>query len=262
MKNLVILSGGFDPIHIGHVAMFQDATKHGDIVVCLNSDEWIITKKGKQFMNWNERAAIVLNMKGVIGVIEMFDDDGTACAGIERAYLRYKDSYDKVYFGNGGDRNPLSTPSKEQVICEKLGIGLIWNVGGGTKPQSSSWILNKWSGTKEKEVVKPWGKFRTIKEGINYKVKEIIINSHQRISYQYHNFRSELWMIVSGNVSITKDGVAHDFTAGGHIYIPVGYQHRIENIGDTQAVIIEIQFGEKCAEDDIVRLEDDYNRIK
>ena len=143
MKNLVILSGGFDPVHYGHIFMFQEAIRYGDIAICLNSDEWLIRKKGKPFMEWRERAWIVGNMKGVIDVFSMDDTDGTACDGIKTVHTRYNDEYDTIYFANGGDRNTNTTPTQEQLICDELGIKTLWNVGGG-KVQSSSWILGKW----------------------------------------------------------------------------------------------------------------------
>jgi cytidyltransferase-like protein len=143
VKNLVILSGGFDPIHMGHVYMIQAASLIGDIVICLNSDDWLIRKKGKPFMSWIERATVVGNMKYVIDVLPMNDDDDSACDGIKSVYEKYKNQYDMIHFGNGGDRNPISTPTKEQAFCKKMGIGLIWELGGNTKVQSSSWVLDK-----------------------------------------------------------------------------------------------------------------------
>jgi len=143
MKNLVILSGGFDPVHMGHVYMIRAASLIGDIVICLNSDDWLIRKKGKPFMSWIERATIVGNMKYVIDVIPMNDNDDSACDGIKSAYEKYKKQYDMIHFGNGGDRDPISTPGKEQALCKQLGIGLIWELGGDTKVQSSNWSSGK-----------------------------------------------------------------------------------------------------------------------
>jgi D-beta-D-heptose 7-phosphate kinase/D-beta-D-heptose 1-phosphate adenosyltransferase len=143
VKNLVILSGGFDPIHMGHVYMIEAASLVGEIAICLNSDDWLIRKKSKPFMSWIERATIVRNMKYVIDVLPMNDDDDTACDGIKSAYTKYKKKRDCIYFGNGGDRNALTVPSKEQELCNKLGIRLLWELGGDAKVQSSSWVLDK-----------------------------------------------------------------------------------------------------------------------
>lgn len=143
MKNLVILSGGFDPVHMGHVYMLEAASLIGEIVICLNSDDWLTRKKGKPFMSWIERATIVGNMKYVIDVLPMNDSDDTACDGIKSAHSKYKKQYDWIYFGNGGDRNPTTVPGKEQELCEKLGIRLLWELGGKAKVQSSNWFLDK-----------------------------------------------------------------------------------------------------------------------
>ena len=125
--------------------MIQAASLVGDIVICLNSDDWLIRKKGKPFMSWIERATIVGNMKYVIDVLPMNDADDSACDGIESAYTKYKKNYDQIYFGNGGDKNPVSTPSKEQELCRQLGIGLVWELGGTTKVQSSNWFSGQQS---------------------------------------------------------------------------------------------------------------------
>ncbi|MFA5322451.1 MAG: adenylyltransferase/cytidyltransferase family protein [Smithella sp.] len=134
--------GDFDPIHIGHVYMMEAASLVDNIVGCLNSDNWLLRKKGKPFMSWIERATIADNMKYVMDVLPMNDDD-SACEGIKSAYTKYKKQYDMIYFGNAGDRNPISTPREEQSLCNQLGIGLIWELGGKTKVQSSSWFLDK-----------------------------------------------------------------------------------------------------------------------
>lgn len=131
---------------MGHIYMFQEAAQHGKIVVGLNSDEWLTRKKGKPFMTWMERASIVGNMKDVKDVMEMDDSDGTACDGIRKIYEKHIWSCSRMFFGNGGDRNPNSVPSKEQIVCEELGIGLLWGLGGERKFQSSSWLLDKWKG--------------------------------------------------------------------------------------------------------------------
>lgn len=142
-NTLVILSGGFDPVHLGHVAMMREAAVFGDIIICLNSDEWLTRKKGKPFMTWEDRAAVMGNMKNVIDVVRFDDDNGTAINGIIDAYEKYKSFYDIISFGNGGDRKNNTTPTDEQLICDKLGISLLWNLGGD-KIQSSSRILDEW----------------------------------------------------------------------------------------------------------------------
>lgn len=123
----VMVSGGFDPIHVGHIRMIQEAAKHGEVVVVANSDDWLMRKKGYVFMPWEERAEIIRSIKGVIEVEEVDDSDNSVCEAINRCH--------PDAFANGGDRKGNNTP--EVALCAKLGVDLIWNVGGG-KIQSSS----------------------------------------------------------------------------------------------------------------------------
>ena len=139
-KKTVAVSGGFDPIHVGHVRMILDAAKIGDVIVILNSDEWLIKKKGYTFMTWNERSEIVRSIGGVVNVVCADDEDGTVCETLKNL----KHDIDLDIFANGGDRIKTNTP--EMNICKDLDIKMIWNCGGG-KVQSSSSLVNKreWS---------------------------------------------------------------------------------------------------------------------
>lgn len=127
MKKTIMVSGGFDPIHIGHVRMILEASEHGDVIVIANSDDWLMRKKGYIFMPWEERAEIIRAIKGVSRVERVDDSDDSVCEAIERCR--------PDAFANGGDRKGNNTP--EVALCDNLGIDLIWNVGGG-KIQSSS----------------------------------------------------------------------------------------------------------------------------
>jgi len=128
----VCVSGGFDPIHKGHVRMILEAAQFGDVVVIANSDDWLIRKKGKFFMSWEERAEILSSIKGVVKVVPVDDTDGTVCEALRRIK--------PTYFANGGDRKDYNTPEGE--VCKELGITLLWGIGGD-KIQSSSWLLSK-----------------------------------------------------------------------------------------------------------------------
>ena len=140
MFDVMILSGGFDPVHKGHVRMFQAASELADLVIVgLNSDAWLINKKGKHFMGWDERAEI---LKAMIDVHEvwMFNDfDGTACDLIRRVRIGIGDK--NIAFGNGGDRTTDNTP--EQDLCDELEVHLVWGVGGD-KIQSSSELVDNY----------------------------------------------------------------------------------------------------------------------
>ena len=132
MKRIMV-SGGFDPVHIGHIQMIEQAAKQGKVIVVINSDDWLMRKKGYVFMPWRERAKIMGNIKGVVLVSNVNDSDGTVCQALE--------NHRPDAFANGGDRKKQNTP--EMDVCDKLGIEMLWNVGGADKPQSSSWLVNK-----------------------------------------------------------------------------------------------------------------------
>ena len=132
-KPLIAVSGGFDPVHIGHIRMISEASRHGNVLVIINSDEWLMRKKGYVFMPWKERAEIMGNIKGVTVVTSVDDSDGTVC----EALIRCKPHA----FANGGDRKEKNTP--EMDLCEHIGIEMLWNIGGDDKPQSSSWLVDK-----------------------------------------------------------------------------------------------------------------------
>lgn len=137
----IAISGGFDPIHVGHVRMILDAAKYGDVYVILNSDDWLVRKKGYAFMKWEERAEIISAIKGVKKVIHASAIDGTVCSSLEK--LKKDTTVDLDYFANGGDRVNNNTP--EMALCNKLGIKMLWNIGGG-KIQSSSSLVNNIKG--------------------------------------------------------------------------------------------------------------------
>ena len=132
-KPLIAVSGGFDPVHIGHIRMINDASHYGDVLVIINSDDWLQRKKGYVFMPWKERAEIMGNIKGVTIVSAVDDKDGTVCEALSR--------HKPDIFANGGDRKKENTP--EMDLCDQIGIKLMWCVGGNDKPQSSSWLVNK-----------------------------------------------------------------------------------------------------------------------
>lgn len=127
-----MVSGGFDPIHVGHVRMIIEASQYGGVIVVANSDEWLYRKKGYNFMGFNERREILMALKGVIAVVAVDDEDGTVCEALKKIKPNY--------FANGGDRTKNNTP--EQTICEDLGIEMLWSIGG-QKIQSSSVLVEK-----------------------------------------------------------------------------------------------------------------------
>ena len=138
---VVLATGGFDPIHSGHISYLKAAKEMGDmLIVGLNSDEWLERKKGKSFMPWNERLNIVNSLEVVDEVFTFMDDDDSAINFIKQVKAHYPITAYKLIFANGGDRKTNNTP--EMDVCEELGIELLWNIGG-EKIQSSSDLVNK-----------------------------------------------------------------------------------------------------------------------
>jgi len=144
---VVLVTGGFDPIHKGHVRMFKKAKEIADagmVVVGLNSDDWLIRKKGKFFMSWDEREEIIEEMKSVDRVISFDDADNSCTDAIRQAYDEY-DGFNntRLIVANGGDRDEGNLPESEIKFCEEHGIEMLWGVGGG-KIQSSSDLIKRW----------------------------------------------------------------------------------------------------------------------
>ncbi len=129
----VMVSGGFDPVHIGHIRMIIEASKYGDVIVVANSDDWLFRKKGFVFMSFDQRAEILASIKGVVKVTGVDDHDGTVCEAISREK--------PDYFANGGDRKKHNTP--EQALCRHLDIEMLWGVGGDDKANSSSELVER-----------------------------------------------------------------------------------------------------------------------
>ena len=141
MSNTVVLvTGGFDPIHSGHIAYFLSAKKLGDsLIVGLNSDEWLTRKKGKPFMTWDERAAVTSALKPVDLVFAFDDSDNTAIDAIRTALKDFPDSH--IVFANGGDRGKDNIP---EMVFESDRVSFSFGIGGDDKKNSSSWILKNW----------------------------------------------------------------------------------------------------------------------
>jgi len=250
---IIIVSGGFDPIHSGHIAYFKSAKELGDkLIVALNSDEWLINKKGKFFMPFHERKAIVENLSSVDLVIDFEDDEhGSATNALNKIKEMFPD--DKLIFANGGDRNKENIP--EMSVDN---ISFQFSVGGDDKKNSSSWILKNWQYYYEERL---WGSFYNLFEEDHVKVKELIVNSGKGMSFQKHYKRSEIWMVSKGScvVNFSKDDPENkksiQLNKFDHYLVPLGDWHQITNPFDEACHLIEIQYGEECVEEDIERTE-------
>ena len=250
---LIIVSGGFDPIHSGHIAYFKAAKNLGDkLIVALNSDDWLINKKGKFFMPFEERKCIIENLSSVDSVIDFDDDDKGSAAN---ALIKIKALYPghDIAFANGGDRNEGNIP--EMSVD---GIEFIFSVGGDDKKNSSSWILKKWQYYFEERL---WGSFYNLFEEDQVKVKELIVDPKKGMSFQKHFKRHEIWMVSKGScvVNYSKDDPDNkksvQLNTFDHYLVPLGEWHQITNPFDEACHLIEIQYGDECVEDDIQRTE-------
>jgi cytidyltransferase-like protein len=250
---IILVSGGFDPLHSGHIAYFKSAKALGDhLVVALNSDEWLVNKKGKYFMPFEERKAIIENLSCVDFVIN-FEDDHLGSA--TNALIKVKELYpdDNIYFANGGDRNKGNIP--EMSVD---GVDFIFSVGGDDKKNSSSWILKKWQYYFEERI---WGSFFNLYEGDDVKVKELVVDPQKGMSFQKHFKRHEIWLVSEGSCVVNyskgepEDRQSVTLNKFDKYIVPLGEWHQITNPFDKTYRIIEIQYGEEVVEEDIERID-------
>lgn len=143
MPKLVLITGGFDPVHSGHIEYINAAKRLGDyLFVGLNSDDWLTRKKGKPFMPWNERHIILSNLRSVDDVFAFDDSDNTAIDAIR--CIREENPEHTIIFANGGDRTKENIP---EMSCGINDVEFIFGIGGVEKMNSSSWILKNWNET-------------------------------------------------------------------------------------------------------------------
>ncbi len=253
----VAVSGGFDPLHIGHVRMFREARKLGDrLLVIMNNDHWLRMKKGFVFMPQKERAEIIRHLPFVDKVVftdHKKDDE-------DRSVSRTLANIRPTVFANGGDRVSKNVP--EVSVCRELGIKMVFNVGVGGKVQSSSWMVNAARRPASKSV-RPWGEYFGWDQGGGWNLKTIYIKPKKRLSLQYHNNREEWWLLVEGDALATvhEGKVVKEIPLKKGEVFRVGKQqvHRLSS--RKGGVVVEVAYG-KFDESDIVRLEDDHGRIE
>ena len=243
----VLVTGGFDPIHKGHIALFKHARAYGThLVVGLNSDEWLIRKKGRYFMNYDERKEILLSLSCVDEVLSFNDDDDSSNDAIEQLIQS-----SPIIFCNGGDRGKDNVPEHDKYWCDAR-VVFKWGIGGNDKKNSSSTLLNKYNNP---QTDRPWGYYKVLYEGEGYKVKELVINPHSSLSMQRHEHRSESWNLVSGSACVILNTEKVQLEKNKDIFIPKNTWHKGINESDNPAHIIEIWRGESSLlnENDIER---------
>jgi D-beta-D-heptose 7-phosphate kinase/D-beta-D-heptose 1-phosphate adenosyltransferase len=217
-KKTIVISGGFDPIHPGHIAMIEDAAEYGEVHIVVNSDEWLVRKKGFFFQPFTDWKKILEAYTPHVHAVD--DADGTVCEALR--WIK------PTYFGNGGDRMKDNTP--ELDVCEELEIEPVFELGGGK--YSSSSALNA-----KQRVVTRWGWYDVILDMPKLKVKMLHVEAGKELSLQRHGKRSEFFFMPNGEVQMNLPGVWHAPSAPA------------ENDVD----ILEVQIGES-EEEDIERI--------
>jgi len=247
---IVIVTGGFDPLHSGHIEYFKAAKTLGDkLVVGLNSDAWLARKKGQPFMPITERMSIIENLKMVDHCVIYDDNDGSSIEAIRNVKMMYSNA--SIIFANGGDRTKENIP--EMIFDD---VEFVFGVGGENKMNSSSWILREW---KQPKTLREWGYYRILHDVEGCKVKELTIDPGKSLSMQKHFNRSEYWLVSEGQCdvhSMMPNGYSlptQTLTKHNSYQIPVGDWHQLSNPYSEVCRIVEIQYGIQCVEEDIER---------
>lgn len=253
MRKIVLVTGGFDPLHSGHIEYFKSAKKLGDLlVVGINSDLWLSRKKSAPFMPEQERDGIVKNLSMVDRTIFFNDRDGSAKEAIRDLRALYPN--DQIIFANGGDRTQENIP---EMDIKDDNLVFVFGVGGENKMNSSSWILQEWKTPKTERV---WGYYRVLHEqGKDVKVKELTVNPGKCLSMQRHKDRGEHWFVSEGTATVYTLNCSTDveligtFNKFENLHIGKTEWHQLCNETESPLKIVEIQYGDNCIEDDIER---------
>ena len=247
---VVLVTGGFDPLHSGHIEYFKAAKELGDhLVVGVNSDDWLIRKKGRPFMPFDERCAIIKELECVDEVLGFNDTDDTANHALFQV-LSTKGSRTKVIFANGGDRTRKNIP--EMAFTD---VEFVFGVGGEDKKNSSSWILKEWS---QPTTERAWGRYTVLDKGDGWQVKQLEFDAGKALSDQRHFTRSEHWHVIEGNIEITlqydgEEKQTYIVPQGNSLDIPALCWHKAVNNDEIPARVIEVWMGNNLTEEDIER---------
>lgn len=250
--SIVLVTGGFDPLHSGHIEYINQAKQLGRVVVGVNSDEWLTRKKGQPFMSIDERISIMGNLKNVLCAIRFDDLDGSAKDAIKK--VREMFPSETIIFANGGDRTKENIPEMDTDVD---GVEFAFGVGGENKINSSSWILKEWQSPKTE---RPWGYYRVLHEVVGMKVKELTVMPGQSLSMQKHQSRNEYWIVSEGQCIVNSrldNGYAlppKTLDIHGEFKVNKNEWHQLTNPFATPCRIVEIQYGDKCIEEDIERI--------
>ncbi len=276
-----------NPLHPGHIECLELSKDIADeLWVIINSDHQARLKRGTDsFQDELYRMRVVGALKCVDRVVLSEDQDSSVCQTLEKLITEAKTQPDvEVIFTKGGDRFAGEIP--ERAVLEKHGVKIVDSLG--KKSHSSSSYVNRLANPEDKKAlaeaiakvpeaereqeyievgVRPWGVYYVMEDHPSFKVKKIVVTPGARLSLQSHKHRSEHWVVVSGNATVTIRDSAHADHIGHRIvapnescYIPQGFVHRLANQGEESLILIEVQTGTYMGEDDIERYEDDYDR--
>ncbi len=251
---VVLITGGFDPLHTGHISYINAARKlageDGKLIVGVNSDEWLKSKKDYVVLTRGDRAEILANLSDVDMVIGFNDKDGTATDALKA--VKKIHPKEEIIFANGGNRTRDNTPeTKVKGVIFKFGVG-------AAKANSSSDLISAACDQLKEIVDRKWGIYSILYSRTGVKVKELIIKPGKSISLQKHEFRSESWQVIAGQLEVGVGPSVDELdkliiSPGDIMVIPCGAWHVLKNVSNIPAVIIEIQTGSQCNEMDIIR---------
>lgn len=251
--NIVLITGGFDPLQYEHISFIKEAGKFGRVIIGLNSDEWLTRKKGKPLMFFKERKYILEQLKGVLCVLEFDDSDNTSSDAIDKVIKLFPKN--KIIFINNKHESQVVI-SEIEKFKDNFAVLFHLDILGEIKKNNPNDLIFNCKQPIEKKI---WGDSITYHGSENTKVKRLLIEPKKSISMQYHLHRNELWFVESGsgtiytydknNIIKVKDIYKHEM-----YHVAVGKWHKLEAHSDTELCIVEIQYGNLCVEEDIVRL--------
>ena len=239
-------------MHSGHIAYFEAARQLGDmLIVGINTDNWLVRKKGKSFMDEYERLRIIESLKVVDKVVCYPDADNSSKNTITGVRAMYPDA--TIIFANGGDRTKENIPEMDLVDDN---LEFLFGVGSEHKANSSSWILEEWKAPK---TFRQWGYYRILHDVVGCKVKELTVEPGKSLSMQKHFKRNEYWLVSEGKC------IVNSMMPSGYALPPTeletyetynvykGNWHQLINPYNVPCKIVEIQYGDSCDESDIER---------
>ena len=241
-----VIAGNFDVLHPGYVDMFKEMRQHCDVLVVLLHEDPTLERpnKLKPVLSVAERVFMLKDLK-------LADDVITYKYEAVLYDLLKIGQFDIRFLGDDYINKPFTGDDL------KIPIHYLNRAHGWSTTKFKTLVVNSLKEIDER----PWGKYEVLLDAENVKVKRITVNPGQKLSYQYHHERREEWTVVQGNLTIIFDDDKVFIFPGESSHIPIGYKHRAWNQTDEPVIFIEVQTGTYFGEDDIVRIEDDYNRL-